>query len=137
MPLPAAVAAVLPLLLQPLNVYRNGKWGKLPGDALVPGDVVSVVRSGGFSSAQVDVVVGLPWSGYVVEWQAGRGPGTQRQPADEDVGAPAWLQLSGAHPLPPAAVCCMFVGLQRAGTTWCCKPICCCWQGPSLWTRRC
>jgi hypothetical protein len=41
--------AVLPVLLQPLNVYRNGKWGKLPGDALVPGDVVSVVRSGGFT----------------------------------------------------------------------------------------
>lgn len=32
---------------QPLNVYRSGKWGKLPGEALLPGDVVSVVRSEG------------------------------------------------------------------------------------------
>lgn len=32
---------------EPLNVYRSGKWGKLPGDALLPGDVVSVVRSEG------------------------------------------------------------------------------------------
>ncbi|PSC72522.1 putative manganese-transporting ATPase PDR2 [Micractinium conductrix] len=32
---------------QPLNVYRSGKWGKLPGDALLPGDVVSIVRGSG------------------------------------------------------------------------------------------
>ncbi len=41
-PRPAA-----PLVLQPLFVYRSGKWGKLPGDALLPGDVVSITRGTG------------------------------------------------------------------------------------------
>lgn len=28
-------------------MYRGGKWAKIPGDALVPGDVVSILREGG------------------------------------------------------------------------------------------
>jgi hypothetical protein len=42
----------LPPVPQPLMVYRSGKWGKLEGDALLPGDVVSVVRSGAGGGAQ-------------------------------------------------------------------------------------
>ena len=48
--------------MQPLNVYRNGKWAKLPGNALLPGDVVSVARSGGWA--------GL-WAGGWVGGQVG------------------------------------------------------------------
>lgn len=32
---------------QALFVHRCGKWDKLPGDALVPGDVVSIGRPSG------------------------------------------------------------------------------------------
>ena len=32
---------------QALQVYRNGKWDRLPGDALVPGDIVSIGRPAG------------------------------------------------------------------------------------------
>ena len=43
-------------------MYRAGKWAKLPGDALVPGDLVSVNRPGegpllirgGFTAAIAD-----------------------------------------------------------------------------------
>lgn len=41
---------------QPLSVYRNGKWGKLPGDALLPGDVVSIARGTG-AEASDDLVL--------------------------------------------------------------------------------
>lgn len=32
---------------QPIMVYRQGKWDKLPGDALLPGDVISIGRPAG------------------------------------------------------------------------------------------
>ena len=32
---------------QPIMVYRQGKWEKLPGDALLPGDVISIGRPAG------------------------------------------------------------------------------------------
>ena len=32
---------------QPLQVYRNGKWDKLPGEAILPGDVISIARPTG------------------------------------------------------------------------------------------
>lgn len=32
---------------QTLNVYRYGKWDRLPGEALLPGDVISIVRPTG------------------------------------------------------------------------------------------
>lgn len=32
---------------QPLQVYRHGKWDRLPSEALLPGDVISVVRPTG------------------------------------------------------------------------------------------
>jgi len=30
-----------------LQVYRQGQWEKLPGDALLPGDVISIGRPQG------------------------------------------------------------------------------------------
>ena len=32
---------------QALQVYRQGKWDQLPGDALLPGDVISIGRPSG------------------------------------------------------------------------------------------
>jgi cation-transporting ATPase 13A1 len=32
---------------QALQVYRQGKWVQLPGDALLPGDVISIGRPSG------------------------------------------------------------------------------------------
>lgn len=32
---------------QPIMVYRQGKWEQLPGDALLPGDVISIGRPAG------------------------------------------------------------------------------------------
>ena len=32
---------------QALLVYRQGRWDQLPGDALLPGDVISIGRSSG------------------------------------------------------------------------------------------
>lgn len=32
---------------QSIMVYRQGKWEKLPGDALLPGDVISIGRPAG------------------------------------------------------------------------------------------
>lgn len=32
---------------QPIQAYRHGKWGQLPGDALLPGDLVSIGRPRG------------------------------------------------------------------------------------------
>ena len=32
---------------QPIQVYRQGKWTQLPGDALLPGDVISIGRPAG------------------------------------------------------------------------------------------
>ena len=32
---------------QPIMVYRQGKWEKLSGDALLPGDVISIGRPAG------------------------------------------------------------------------------------------
>ena len=32
---------------QALMVHRSGKWAKVPGDALVPGDVISISRPTG------------------------------------------------------------------------------------------
>ena len=32
---------------QPIMVHRQGKWEKLPGDALLPGDVISIGRPAG------------------------------------------------------------------------------------------
>ena len=32
---------------QAIMVYRQGKWEKLPGDALLPGDVISIGRPAG------------------------------------------------------------------------------------------
>ena len=52
---------------EPLNVYRSGKWGKLPGDALLPGDIVSVVRSGaggGGGKGYVSVGAGVVLDGW-------------------------------------------------------------------------
>ena len=78
----AAAAATLPLLLQPLNVYRNGKWGKLPGDALVPGDVVSVVRSGGFRWGWLGVTgSGKQGGGLGPRWRLAGPSGHQRAAA--------------------------------------------------------
>lgn len=34
---------------QTVSVHRHGKWDKLPGEALLPGDIVSVVRPTGMS----------------------------------------------------------------------------------------
>ena len=36
---------------QALQVYRNGRWDRLPGDALVPGDILSIGRPAGGTSA--------------------------------------------------------------------------------------
>ena len=50
---------------QPIMVYRQGKWEKLPGDALLPGDVISIGRPAGgkFAAAsylrKVDTVQGI------------------------------------------------------------------------------
>ena len=38
---------------QPIMVYRQGKWEKLPGDALLPGDVISIGRPAGGEFAAV------------------------------------------------------------------------------------
>jgi cation-transporting ATPase 13A1 len=44
---------------QPIMVYRQGKWEQLPGDALLPGDVISIGRpAGGWS---VVVSMWLRW----------------------------------------------------------------------------
>ncbi len=32
---------------QALQVYRQGRWDQLPGDALLPGDVISIGRPSG------------------------------------------------------------------------------------------
>ena len=32
---------------QPIMVYRQGKWTQLPGDALLPGDIISIGRPAG------------------------------------------------------------------------------------------
>jgi manganese-transporting P-type ATPase len=32
---------------QAIRVYRGGKWEELPGDALLPGDVISICRPTG------------------------------------------------------------------------------------------
>ena len=32
---------------QGIQVYRHGRWDKLPGDALAPGDVISIGRPSG------------------------------------------------------------------------------------------
>ena len=43
---------------QPIMVYRQGKWEKLPGDALLPGDVISIGRPTGGECAAVMYVHG-------------------------------------------------------------------------------
>ncbi|KAL6770987.1 hypothetical protein ACKKBF_B33495 [Auxenochlorella protothecoides x Auxenochlorella symbiontica] len=42
-----------------LNVYRGGKWAKIPGDSLLPGDVVSMLRddSGNDLVVQADMLL--------------------------------------------------------------------------------
>ncbi len=35
---------------QALQVYRQGRWDQLPGDALLPGDVISIGRPSGGES---------------------------------------------------------------------------------------
>jgi cation-transporting ATPase 13A1 len=44
---------------QPLKVYRAGRWADLPGDALVPGDLVSLARAlgGGEVVVQADMLL--------------------------------------------------------------------------------
>lgn len=42
---------------QALQVYRQGKWVQLPGDALLPGDVISIGRPSG--GASPDTIVKL------------------------------------------------------------------------------
>ncbi|KAK9819655.1 hypothetical protein WJX72_000825 [[Myrmecia] bisecta] len=41
---------------QAIMVYRHGKWDRLPGDALVPGDVISIGRPAGAGGAEEKVV---------------------------------------------------------------------------------
>eukprot|EP00891_Asterochloris_glomerata_P000411 jgi/Astpho2/411/Aster-03461 len=41
---------------QPIQAYRHGKWGQLPGDALLPGDLVSIGRPRGGEAAEEQVV---------------------------------------------------------------------------------
>lgn len=43
---------------QPIMVYRQGKWEQLPGDALLPGDVISIGRpAGGTNAGDVEKLV--------------------------------------------------------------------------------
>ena len=37
---------------QALQVYRQGRWDQLPGDALLPGDVISIGRPSGGEPCQ-------------------------------------------------------------------------------------
>ena len=49
---------------QALQVYRQGRWDQLPGDALLPGDVISIGRpSGGTprSPATATLIEAPPW----------------------------------------------------------------------------
>ncbi len=40
---------------QAVQVYRHGKWDRLPGDALLPGDLISLGRpAGGARLAQIE-----------------------------------------------------------------------------------
>ena len=38
------------------QVYRQGKWDKVPGDALLPGDIISIGRPQGACSRQIYVI---------------------------------------------------------------------------------
>jgi cation-transporting ATPase 13A1 len=56
-----------------LQVYRAGKWARLPGEQLLPGDLVSLIRSGelvllGGTGTWADDCLGL-----VTAWSLARG----------------------------------------------------------------
>lgn len=49
---------------QRLSVYRAGKWEVVPGEALLPGDVISIGRPSGGPAAEEKVVpAGDDWGG--------------------------------------------------------------------------
>ena len=78
------------------QVYREGKWDQLPGDAIVPGDLVSIGRPSGLLPACLGF--GVRGSGFRATGVASRLP-LQRLHSGRVVSQAATLRQQS--PLPP------------------------------------
>lgn len=134
---------------QPLNVYRQGRWGKLAGDALLPGDVVSVVRPGECGApahaGRCCPLQARTWSlplladrpvpdGHVARSHTAA---AQRAAIRAWCRRPTRVRGLSSCPASPPRLRSLHPLEQRAARTWCCRPTCCCWRAPPSWMRRC